>query len=116
MTVLITGATGLVGVRLLPRLVEAGLNCRALMRGGKEAPAGVTAVEADLLDPASLMRAVEGVSAIIHLADTPDTDLIWKSNLEGTRNLIAAVKAQPIRNKPIRPANSLPRTRCAKVG
>lgn len=96
MTVLITGATGLVGARLLPRLVEAGVNCRALMRGGKEAPTGVTAVEADLLDPASLMRAVEGISAIIHLAAvfrTPDTDLIWKSNLEGTRNLIAAAKA-----------------------
>lgn len=43
------------------------------------------------------MRAVEGVSAIIHLAAvfrTPDTDLIWKSNLEGTRNLIAAAKAR----------------------
>ncbi|MDF2996825.1 MAG: epimerase [Xanthobacteraceae bacterium] len=95
MTVLVTGATGLVGARLLPRLVEAGLNCRALVRPGKEAPAGVTAVEADLLDSASLMQAVEGVSAIIHLAAvfrTPDTDLIWKSNLEGTRNLIAAVK------------------------
>lgn len=97
MTVLVTGATGLVGARLLPRLVEAGLNCRALMRGGKEAPAGVTTVEADLVDPASLMRAVEGISAIIHLAAafrTPDTDLIWKSNLEGTRNLIAATKAR----------------------
>ena len=95
MTVLVTGATGLVGARLLPRLVEAGVNCRALIRPGKEAPAGVTAVEADLLDSASLMQAVEGVSAIIHLAAvfrTPDTDLIWKSNLEGTRNLIAAVK------------------------
>ncbi|APO77041.1 NAD-dependent nucleoside-diphosphate-sugar epimerase protein (plasmid) [Rhizobium etli 8C-3] len=96
MTVLVSGATGLVGARLLPRLVEARVNCRALMRGGKEAPAGVSAVEADLLDPASLMRAVEGISAIIHLAAvfrTPDTDLIWKSNLEGTRNLIAAAKA-----------------------
>lgn len=96
MTVLVTGATGLVGARLLPRLVETGVECRALMRDGKAAPAGVTAVVADLLDPASLMHAVEGVSAIIHLAAvfrTPDTDLIWKSNLEGTRNLIAAAKA-----------------------
>jgi len=36
------------------------------------------------------------VSAIIHLAAvfrTTDTDLIWKVNLEGTRNLIAATKA-----------------------
>jgi UDP-glucose 4-epimerase len=96
MTILVTGATGLVGARLLPRLVEAGVDCRALMRGGKEGPAGVTAVEADVLNPASLVHAVQGVSAIIHLAAvfrTPDTDLIWKSNLEGTRNLIAAAKA-----------------------
>ncbi len=96
MTVLVTGGSGLVGTRLLPRLVGAGVECRALVRGGKEVPAGVTAVEGDLLDPASLTQAVEGISEIIHLASvfrTPDTDLIWKSNLEGTRNLIAATKA-----------------------
>ena len=96
MTILITGATGLVGARLLPRLTQAGLECRALMRSGNTVPAGVTAVEGDLLDPASLVPAVKGVSAIIHLAAvfrTSDTDLIWKSNLEGTRHLIAAAKA-----------------------
>lgn len=96
MTILVTGATGLVGARLLPRLVEAGMDCRALMRAGKAAPAGVAAVEGDLLDPPSLVPAVQGVSAIIHLAAifrSPDVDLIWKSNLDGTRNLIAAAKA-----------------------
>lgn len=95
MTALVTGATGLVGARLLPRLVEAGIDCRALMRSGKNLPRGVTAVEGDILDPASLRNAVDGVSAIIHLAAvfrSPDTDLIWRSNLEGTRNLIVAAK------------------------
>ena len=95
MAVLMTGVTGLVGSRLLPRLVAAGVDCRALVRGGKDVPAGVTSVEGDLLDRATLGQAVEGVSDIIHLAAvfrTQDTDLIWKSNLEGTRNLIAAVK------------------------
>ena len=95
MKILVTGATGLVGARLLPRLVEAGMDCRALMRDPKQAPAGVTAVEGDLFDADSLARAVSGVSAIVHLAAvfrTPDTDLIWKTNLEGTRNLIAAAR------------------------
>lgn len=95
MTILVTGGTGLVGARLLPRLAAAGLDCRALLRAGKPAPSGVTAVKADLLDPASLRPAVEGVTAIVHLAAvfrTSDTDLIWKSNLEGTRNLIAAAR------------------------
>jgi nucleoside-diphosphate-sugar epimerase len=56
----------------------------------------VTAVDGDLFDPESLRRAVDGVSAIIHLAAvfrTSDTDLVWRSNLEGTRNLIVAATA-----------------------
>ncbi|MGB3610239.1 MAG: NAD(P)-dependent oxidoreductase [Cellvibrio sp.] len=96
MTILVTGVTGLVGARLLPRLVEAGMDCRALVRAGKEVPAGVTRVEGDLFDPSSLAEAVDGITDIIHLAAvfrTQDTDLIWKTNLEGTLNLITAVKA-----------------------
>lgn len=96
MVVLITGVTGLVGARLLPRLVEAGVNCRALVRGGKEVPTSVSSVEGDLFDVTTIAKAVEGVSDIIHLAAifrTQDTDLIWKSNLEGTRNLVTAAKA-----------------------
>ncbi|AEW00549.1 epimerase [Niastella koreensis] len=93
--ILVTGSTGLVGARLLPRLLEAGWNCCALLRAGKEVPSGATAVEGDLLHAASLPQAVKDVSAIIHLAAvfrTADTDLIWRSNLEGTNNLIAAAK------------------------
>ena len=95
MTVLVTGANGLVGKRLLPRLTDEGFECRVLMRKGKVPPAGASVVEADLLDPDSLARSVDGVSAIIHLAAvfrTADTDLIWRSNFEGTRNLIAAAR------------------------
>ncbi|RCW81212.1 NAD-dependent epimerase/dehydratase family protein [Phyllobacterium bourgognense] len=96
MTVLITGATGLVGVRLLPRLAEAGFLCRVLLRAGTVCAEATEAVTGDILEPSSLIDVVRGVSAIVHLAAvfrTQDTDLIWKSNLHGTRNLIAAVKA-----------------------
>lgn len=95
MTILITGGTGLVGTRLVPRLVEAGIDCRVLVRAGRAAPAGVTTVEGDILDPVSLVAAVEGVDAIVHLAAvlrTPDPEQIRTVNLLGTRNLIAAAK------------------------
>lgn len=95
MTILISGGTGLVGSRLLKRFLEAGIDCRVLVRAGKELPAGTTAVEGDILSPDSLVTAVDGVSAIIHLAAlfrTRDEAEIWKVNLEGTRNLIAAAK------------------------
>lgn len=95
--ILITGTTGLVGARLLPRLTEAGWNCRALVRSGKNIPAEVLTIEGDLLDAASLTEAVNDITTIIHLAAvfrTQDTDLIWKSNFEGTHNLIEAAKIQ----------------------
>jgi nucleoside-diphosphate-sugar epimerase len=95
MTILVTGATGLVGPRLLERLVNAGIECRALVRPGKQVPAGVTAIEGDILTPDSLPAAVDGVTAVIHLAAlfrTRDEAQVWKVNQEGTHNLIAAVQ------------------------
>ncbi len=49
-TVLLTGATGLVGSRLLPRLSEAGFDCRALVRRDVDLPPGVTGVRGELSD------------------------------------------------------------------
>jgi nucleoside-diphosphate-sugar epimerase len=77
-------------------MVAKGLDCRAIVRAGKQLPAGVAAVEADLSDPISLEAAVDGVSAVVHLAAvlrTQNSDDIWKANLEGTRNLVEAIKA-----------------------
>jgi len=94
--VLLTGATGLVGSRLLPRLAEAGFDCRALVRREVDLPAGTTAVRGELDDPGSLRAAVEGVDAIAHFAAlfrTDDEAAIWRANLDGTRNLIDATKA-----------------------
>jgi nucleoside-diphosphate-sugar epimerase len=66
-----------------------------LVRPGKSFVAGATAVEGDILDPSSLKAAVEGVDAIIHLAAvlrTPESGQIWKVNLDGTNNLLAATR------------------------
>jgi UDP-glucose 4-epimerase len=66
-----------------------------LVREGKPVPAGATAINGDLFDTRQLESAVEGVTAIVHLAAvfrSDNTELIWKSNLEGTKNLIDAAK------------------------
>jgi UDP-glucose 4-epimerase len=93
--ILITGTTGLVGERLLPRLIAAGWNCHALVRDEKKVPTGATRVEGNILQTETLAEAVSGAAAIVHLAAvfrTTNTDLIWKSNLEGTQHLIDAAK------------------------
>jgi nucleoside-diphosphate-sugar epimerase len=94
-TLLLTGATGLVGSRLLPRLVEDGFECRALIRNDVALPPGTTPIRGDLADPGTLRTAVEGVDAVVHLAAlfrTQDEAAIWRANLDGTRNLVAAVQ------------------------
>jgi UDP-glucose 4-epimerase len=95
-TLLLTGATGLVGSRLLPRLTDAGFACRVLVRSEVEPPPNTSAVRGDLGDPGSLAQAVEGVDAVVHLAAlfrTQEEDAIWRANFDGTRNLVAAVEA-----------------------
>lgn len=95
MTILVTGATGLVGPRVLRRLTDSGIACRALVRPGREVPSGAERAEGDLQDVAALERAVRGVSATVHLAAvfrTQDETAIWKANLDGTKNLITASK------------------------
>ena len=94
-TLLLTGGTGLVGSRLLPRLAQDGFECRALVRSDVALPPGTTGVRGDLADPDTLRAAVAGVDAVVHLAAlfrTGDEAAIWRANLDGTRNLIAAVQ------------------------
>ncbi|WP_027344096.1 SDR family oxidoreductase [Hamadaea tsunoensis] len=68
--ILVTGATGNVGRRVVERLAAAGHGVRAVTRHPSRAklPAGVEVVAADLADPASLRP---------HLADVDGVFLVW---------------------------------------
>src|SRR2546423_6869251 len=71
MTVLVTGASGLVGSHVVEALVARGETVRALVRPASRAAAlrlGAEAVAGDVTDPAVWQRAAHGVRAIVHAA------------------------------------------------
>lgn len=70
--VLVTGATGYVGGRLVPRLLEAGYRVRCLARDpqrleGRPWREQVEVVQSDALDKKSLVTALQGVSVAYYL-------------------------------------------------
>lgn len=70
--VLVTGATGYVGGRLVPRLLDAGYRVRVLVRDparltGRSWSDRVEVVQGDALNPKSLARALAGISVAYYL-------------------------------------------------
>ena len=97
--ILVTGATGFVGRRVVERLASNRENVRALSRGGGATmlPWGVKIAVGDVLDPKSLTSAMQGVDAVVHLVavirEVGDRTF-QRVNYEGTKNVIeAATKA-----------------------
>lgn len=98
---LITGATGKVGSRLMPRLLQWGYQVRALVRDAASVSAlgeiGADPVMGDLFDPGSLKQAAHGVDVVIHLATFykgATEDRSRTADLDGTAALAqAAIEA-----------------------
>jgi dihydroflavonol-4-reductase len=96
---LITGASGFVGWHVARLLAERGHKVRALVRpGSRLRELDAEPVTGDLRDRASLDRAAEGCGLVFHVAAdyrlwARDEAQMFQSNVEGTRNLLAAARA-----------------------
>lgn len=109
--ILVTGALGKVGERILPRLASEFPLFPTDVRGGEVLGLKVTAL--DITDFAAVMKAMEGADCVIHLAIaslrefggrtyTPDKrdafdDATLAVNVEGTYNLFEAARRHKAR-------------------
>jgi dihydroflavonol-4-reductase len=95
---LVTGASGFLGWHVARLLLERGRNVRALVRPGSSVrELDVEPVTGDLRDPSSLRRAATGCGDVFHVAAdyrlwAPNPDELYHSNVDGTRNLLAAAR------------------------
>ena len=98
MRILVTGASGRVGRRLVPLLVEGGHAVRTLQRGVSRPidDTGAEVIRGSIEDAELVEEAVAGMEAVCHLAalmpPTGNRD-VFEFNVRGTFNVLEAVHA-----------------------
>jgi len=106
MKAFVTGATGFVGSHVARFLAGQGAELRLLVR-----PSSLTAnlegiagerVTGDLREPESLRKAMAGCEAVFHVAAdyrlwAPEPHEMYRSNVEGTRNIIQLAQQSGVR-------------------
>lgn len=102
MNALVTGGGGFLGKAIVGLLLDRGDRVRILARGRypELAERGVETVEGDVADPAVVQRAVAGCDVVFHVAGKAGMwgprEAYWQTNVTGTRNVIAACRAQGV--------------------
>ncbi len=101
---LITGASGFIGRCLARKMQLKSEAVRLLVRSDKALGVEETSyaefIQGDLLEPETLIKATEGVEAVIHIAGVTHTfnkKLYFKVNAQGTKNLVQACEKNRIK-------------------
>jgi 2-alkyl-3-oxoalkanoate reductase len=103
---LVTGAAGLVGSHIVERLHADGWSVRALVRDARRAawlePLGAELFVGDVVDGGAFVRAAASCDVIFHCAaavlpERAEWEAYRATNLDGTRNAIAAAHASGAR-------------------
>jgi dihydroflavonol-4-reductase len=101
MKALVTGATGFIGSNLVRQLLKQGYQVKALVRNGSShrniRDLDIELAYGDLLDRASLDRAIDGCEVLFHLAAaytfwSADPKTIYQVNVQGTENVLTAAR------------------------
>lgn len=96
-TVLVTGATGFVGRRLVPELVERGMRVKAMTRRPDDYAGPGEAVFGDVGEIASLDEPLAGVDVAVYLVHSLDDEDFEKKDAASAVNFGRAAKAAGVR-------------------
>ena len=97
--ILVTGASGFLGAELVKQLIQNGEKVRMIRRANSDIShlkvfeTQLEILEGDILDIPSLENAIIGIDKIYHSAavisyDSSTHDLMYKTNVEGTANVV----------------------------
>src|SRR5512146_2338047 len=104
--VLVTGGTGFVGAHVVRALLRRGEAVRCLVRpasrGRNLASLDVERIPGDLADAPSVRAAMRGCDVVFHCAadyrlGAPRPEELYRSNVLGTRNVLAAAAELGVR-------------------
>jgi dihydroflavonol-4-reductase len=106
MKAFVTGATGFVGSHVARVLAEQGADLRLLIRSSSD-PKNIQGIKADrvvgdLLDPASIEKAMAGCEVVFHVAAdyrlwVREPEQMYRANVEGTRTILLAARKNGVR-------------------
>ena len=96
-TILVTGATGFVGRRLVPALIDAGHEVRAMTRRPESYDGHGEPVAGDVHDPGTLADALAGVDVAYYLVHSLDDDDFERKDAAAGRAFGAAAAAAGVR-------------------
>ena len=105
MTSFVTGGTGFIGANVVRALLASGESVKVLVRPGADLSnlkgLDIELVEGDLSDRRVLARGISGCHRVYHVAAlytfwAREHDLLHKVNVEGTRNVLDAARAQEV--------------------
>jgi len=94
-TILVTGANGFIGRRLVTALLQRGYRVRCMTRRPTDLPAGVEQVQGDLLKPDSLPALLNGITTayyLVHSMGAGKGDFA-EQDRQAARNFVAAADA-----------------------
>ncbi|WP_141012471.1 NAD(P)H-binding protein [Nocardioides sambongensis] len=95
--VLVTGATGFVGRRLVDKLVDDGVDVRAMTRRPERYQGPATPVAGDVGDAESLAQAVAGIDVAVYLVHSLDHDDFEARDARAARNFARAAADAGVR-------------------